>query len=83
MYDTFGYVSLCRKRNFCFAILIFFVLQIAVLAKHHGVPFYIAAPLTSIDLDTPNGDRIVIEERPAMEMTHVGGVQIAATGIVI
>ncbi|XP_034254945.1 methylthioribose-1-phosphate isomerase [Thrips palmi] len=55
--------------------------QIAVVAKHHGVPFYVAAPLTSIDLDTPNGDRIVIEERPAVEMTHVGGQQIAASGI--
>ncbi|KAE8746043.1 hypothetical protein FOCC_FOCC007166 [Frankliniella occidentalis] len=55
--------------------------QIAVLAKYHGVPFFVAAPLTSIDLDTPNGDRIVIEERPAMEMTHVGGQQIAASGI--
>ncbi|KAJ1524764.1 hypothetical protein ONE63_009642 [Megalurothrips usitatus] len=55
--------------------------QIAVLAKYHGVPFYVAAPLTSIDLDTANGDRIVIEERPAVEMTHVGGKQVAASGI--
>lgn len=54
--------------------------QIAVLAKFHGVPFFVAAPLTSIDLDTPSGDRIVIEERPAVEMTHVGGKQIAASG---
>lgn len=54
--------------------------QIAVVAKHHSVPFYVAAPLTSIDLDTPNGDRIVIEERPAVEMTHVGGQRIAASG---
>jgi len=55
--------------------------QIAVLAKFHGVPFFVAAPLTSIDLDTPSGDGIVIEERPAVEMTHVGGKQIAASGI--
>lgn len=55
--------------------------QIAVLAKFHGVPFFVAAPLTSIDLDTANGDRIVIEERPAVEMTHVGGKQVAASGI--
>lgn len=55
-------------------------LQIAVLAKHHGVPFYVAAPLTSIDLETPNGERIVIEERPAVEMTHIGGQPIAASG---
>lgn len=55
--------------------------QIAVTAKHHGVPFYVAAPLTSIDLETLNGDRIVIEERPAVEMTHVGGQPIAASGI--
>ncbi|KAJ8942669.1 hypothetical protein NQ314_009991 [Rhamnusium bicolor] len=52
--------------------------QIAVLAKHHGVPFYIAAPFTSIDMTIPSGDHIVIEERPDREMTHVGEHRIAA-----
>lgn len=55
--------------------------QIAVLAKHHGVPFYIAAPFTSVDLSIPSGDHIVIEERPDREMTHVGEHRIAAKGI--
>lgn len=55
--------------------------QIAVVAKFHGVPFYIAAPLTSIDLKIPTGDQIVIEERPDREMTHVGEHRIAAQGI--
>lgn len=55
--------------------------QIAVVAKYHNVPFYIAAPLTSIDLKIPSGDQIVIEERPDREMTHVGEHRIAALGI--
>ncbi|KAH8383568.1 hypothetical protein KR009_009340 [Drosophila setifemur] len=55
--------------------------QIAVVAKHHGVPFYVAAPLTSIDLAIPSGDHIIIEERPDREMTHVGEHRIAAPGI--
>lgn len=55
--------------------------QIAVVAKFHNVPFYIAAPLTSIDLKIPSGDQIVIEERPDREMTHVGEHRIAAHGI--
>lgn len=55
--------------------------QIAVVAKYHNVPFYIAAPLTSIDLKISTGDQIVIEERPDREMTHVGEHRIAAQGI--
>lgn len=55
--------------------------QIAVVAKYHNVPFYIAAPLTSIDLKIPTGDQIVIEERPDREMTHVGEHRIAAQGV--
>lgn len=55
--------------------------QIAVVAKYHNVPFYIAAPLTSIDLKIQSGDQIVIEERPDREMTHVGEHRIAAQGI--
>lgn len=55
--------------------------QIAVVAKYHNVPFYIAAPLTSIDLKIGSGDQIVIEERPDREMTHVGEHRIAAQGI--
>ncbi|XP_030370876.1 methylthioribose-1-phosphate isomerase [Scaptodrosophila lebanonensis] len=55
--------------------------QIAVVARHHAVPFYVAAPLTSIDLQIPSGDHIIIEERPDREMTHVGEHRIAAPGI--
>ncbi|XP_026482206.1 methylthioribose-1-phosphate isomerase-like [Ctenocephalides felis] len=55
--------------------------QIAVLAKHHKVPFYVAAPFTSIDFTIPSGDRIIIEERPEREMTHIGEYRIAAKGI--
>lgn len=53
---------------------------IACCCRHHGVPFYVAAPLTSIDLAIPSGERIVIEERPDREMTHVGEHRIAAPG---
>lgn len=55
--------------------------QIAVVAKHHNIPFYVAAPLTSIDINIANGDCIIIEERPDREMTHVGEHRIAAPGI--
>lgn len=55
--------------------------QIAVIARHHNVPFYIAAPLTSIDLTIASGDHIIIEKRPDREMTHVGEHRIAAPGI--
>lgn len=54
--------------------------QIAVLAKYHGVPFYVAAPINSIDLTIPCGEHIVIEERPDREMTHIGELRIAARG---
>lgn len=55
--------------------------QIAVAAKHHDVPFYVAAPLTTIDLSLPSGEHIIIEERPDREMTDIGGKRIAAPGI--
>ncbi|RZB40709.1 methylthioribose-1-phosphate isomerase [Asbolus verrucosus] len=55
--------------------------QIAVLAKYHGVSFYVAAPFTSIDMKILSGDHIIIEERPDHEMTHVGEHRIAAKGI--
>src|ERR1700726_29153 len=51
--------------------------QIAVLAKEHNVPFYIAAPVSTFDLTIPDGDRIPIEERSAAEVTHLQGVRIA------
>ena len=53
---------------------------VAVLAKEHGLPFYVAAPWSTIDLSTEDGSRIPIEERPAKEVTHVGSNQIAPAG---
>eukprot|EP00300_Choanocystis_sp_HF-7_P013371 c18271_g1_i4.p1 GENE.c18271_g1_i4~~c18271_g1_i4.p1 ORF type:complete len:245 (+),score=61.24 c18271_g1_i4:481-1215(+) len=55
--------------------------QIAIAAKYHGVPFYVAAPLTTMDLTIDSGDQIVIEQRAAEEMTHINGQRIAAPGI--
>jgi methylthioribose-1-phosphate isomerase len=53
---------------------------VAVLAREHQIPFYVAAPMSTIDLDTPDGDRIPIEQRNAREVTHVGPSQIAPDG---
>ncbi len=51
--------------------------QIAVLAHENGVPFYVAAPISTLDLSIPSGESIPIEERPAEEVTHIRGIQIA------
>ena len=51
--------------------------MLAVLAHHHGVPFYIAAPSSTFDPTLPNGDEIPIEERHPSEITHIEGVQVA------
>jgi len=56
---------------------------VAVLAREHRIPFYVAAPLSTIDLETPDGDHIPIEERNAREVTHVGAVQVAPEGALI
>ncbi len=50
---------------------------VAVLAQAHGIPFYVAAPISTIDLATPDGAGIPIEERAEREVTHVGTTQIA------
>jgi methylthioribose-1-phosphate isomerase len=54
---------------------------VAVLAKENGVPFYVAAPISTLDLTLVSGDEIPIEERAGKEVTHVQGVQIAPDGI--
>ena len=54
--------------------------SVAVLAKEHGLPFYVAAPISTIDLDTPDGSGIPIEERHAREVTHVGSMRITPEG---
>lgn len=55
--------------------------QLAVIAKHFGVKFVVAAPTASIDYETRSGDDIVIEDRPAQELTDINGTRIAASGI--
>jgi methylthioribose-1-phosphate isomerase len=51
--------------------------QLAVLAKENNVPFYVAAPLSTLDLSIPDGGHIPIEERSAAEVTQIQGVRIA------
>ena len=54
---------------------------LALLAGCHGIPFYVAAPLSTVDLETPDGDAIPIEQRDPAEVTRFGGRQIAAPGV--
>ena len=54
---------------------------VAVLAARHRIPFYVAAPTSTVDLACPNGDAIPIEERPAREVTHLNDRQIAPSGV--
>ncbi|HYK95501.1 MAG TPA: S-methyl-5-thioribose-1-phosphate isomerase [Candidatus Dormibacteraeota bacterium] len=53
---------------------------LAVLAARHGIPFYVCAPMSSVDLDTPDGDAIPIEDRPAVEVAEIRGLRIAPEG---
>lgn len=53
---------------------------VAVLAKEHGIPFYVAAPISTIDLHTPDGSGIPIEERSGKEVTHVGASRLTPEG---
>src|SRR6059058_3531097 len=54
--------------------------SVAVLAREHNIPFYVAVPLSTIDLSTPDGQHIPIEERSAREVTHAGGSQLVPDG---
>ena len=56
---------------------------VAVLAKEHGIPFYVAAPFSTIDLATPDGSKIPIEQRNAKEVTHIAGRQMVPDGVSI
>jgi methylthioribose-1-phosphate isomerase len=56
---------------------------VAILAKEHGIPFYVAAPLSTIDFDTPDGSKIPIEQRNAREVTHIAGKQMVPDGVEI
>lgn len=57
--------------------------MVAVLANRHNIPFYVAAPLSTIDLNCPTGEQIPIEERNSREITHVRDIQLAPEGIEI
>ncbi len=57
--------------------------SVAVLAKENGIPFYVAAPISTLDLSVESGDRIAIEQRPAREVTHVFGVAVAPAGTAV
>ncbi|HEY4841314.1 MAG TPA: S-methyl-5-thioribose-1-phosphate isomerase [Terriglobales bacterium] len=54
---------------------------VAVMAKEHRIPFYVAAPISTVDLDTPDGSKIPIEQRNAREVTHIGGRQMTPDGV--
>jgi len=56
---------------------------VAVLAKEHGIPFYVAAPISTIDMSLDDGTGIPIEERSEREVTHVGEKQLAPEGIAV
>ena len=56
---------------------------VAVLAREHSIPFYVAAPLSTIDLEHCRRRRIPIEERSPKEVTHVGGTQVAPAGALV
>jgi methylthioribose-1-phosphate isomerase len=54
---------------------------VAVLAKEHGIPFYVAAPISTVDLACPTGNEIPIEERNIREVTHIAGKQMVPDGV--
>ena len=56
---------------------------VAILAKEHGIPFYVAAPISTVDLATPDGSKIPIEQRNVREVTHIAGKQMTPDGVAI
>jgi len=56
---------------------------VAVLAKEHGIPFYVAAPWSTVDMNTPTGEQIPIEQRSHKEVTHHAGKQVAPEGVLV
>ncbi len=57
--------------------------SVAILAREHQIPFYVAAPLSTIDLNTPDGHHIPIEERQAKEVTHLRGTRLTPDGAAV
>ena len=56
---------------------------VAVLAKHHNIPFYVAAPFSTIDRQLASGVQIPIEQRESIEMTHIEGIRVAPEGVTV
>src|SRR5580765_4486834 len=56
---------------------------VAILAKEHGIPFYVAAPISTVDLACPDGTKIPIEQRNAKEVSHIAGKQMVPDGVSI
>ncbi len=56
---------------------------VAVLAKEHGIPFYVAAPISTVDLQCPDGSQIPIEQRNTKEVSHIAGRQMVPDGVSI
>jgi methylthioribose-1-phosphate isomerase len=54
---------------------------VAVLARQHDIPFYVAAPFSTLDLKIPDGSHIPIEQRDPTEVTHIGGVRVVPDGV--
>jgi methylthioribose-1-phosphate isomerase len=57
--------------------------SVAILAREHGIPMFVAAPFSTVDLETADGSGIPIEQRASTEVTHIGGKQIAPTGVLV
>jgi methylthioribose-1-phosphate isomerase len=57
--------------------------SVAVLAKEHGIPFYVAAPWATVDMNMPSGEGIPIEQRSPLEITHHAGKQVAPEGVLV
>jgi methylthioribose-1-phosphate isomerase len=55
--------------------------MVAILAREHSIPFYVAAPVSTVDLSIPDGDQIPIEERDTREVTHLRDQQLTPTGV--
>lgn len=55
--------------------------SVAILARHHNIPLYVAAPMSTVDFGIPDGSHIPIEERSAREVTHIGPTQITPTAV--
>ncbi|HLV87014.1 MAG TPA: S-methyl-5-thioribose-1-phosphate isomerase [Candidatus Sulfotelmatobacter sp.] len=56
---------------------------VAVLAKEHSIPFYVAAPISTVDLACPDGSKIPIEQRNEKEVTHIAGRQMVPNGVAV